>query len=63
MDEYMLVKKDNYTNFTEFFGALQILNDCLQLYKQGNQHHILSISGQLRAILLDTKKGSLYSLN
>ncbi len=57
MGEHMLVKKDNYTKFTEFFGAMQILNDCLQLYKQEKPYHILLIAGQLRAILLDTTRG------
>jgi hypothetical protein len=48
------VKKGQILVMNDLLKSLLIINDCLQLYGQGKTHHILPISGQLRALLLTT---------
>ena len=50
------MKKTSATRYLELLHGLFIVKDCLKLISEGRDYHIITISGQLRGIFLDTDK-------
>ncbi len=48
------ILKSNITRIIELYYSLRILKDCTEFVNAGKGYHIISIFGQLRAILTDT---------
>ncbi|MGL5355411.1 MAG: hypothetical protein ACRDAQ_02500, partial [Cetobacterium sp.] len=49
------MEKSSGTKFLELFDSLKIINDSLNFLKEGKEHQIIPLSGQIRAILFDNK--------
>jgi len=54
--KYKGMKKTSATRYLELLHGLFIVKDCLKLISEGRDYHIITISGQLRGIFLDTDK-------
>ncbi len=55
---YREVTKAFGTRTTEFVQALQLVADSLKRIRQGQIRHLVSLSGQLRALLVEKSKGT-----
>lgn len=52
-NKYDFVKKDKIDRFLDLITSLQLVHDANKQIADGNVHHIISLSGQLRALLTE----------